>query len=160
MVGSWPFSPLLSVTHRAQTSFLCTPCYKGRFFCSHHGLFRLPCWRIKFSGMSLQCINLASGPAGTMQPLPQPSTSGNSCTVTPPPKSVHPSVSIGKIQVFHHVLFSSCQLLQLCPRQRFPTVVAPLGHSPLASWRRKEEKRGCQSNLSGERGTIRQLGAN
>ncbi|KAG8142507.1 hypothetical protein E2320_006395 [Naja naja] len=32
--------------------------------------------------------------------LPQPSTSGNSCPVTPPPQSVHPSVSIGNIQVF------------------------------------------------------------
>ncbi|KAG8142353.1 hypothetical protein E2320_006284 [Naja naja] len=61
---------------------------------SWHRLFRLPCRKTKFSNMSLECINSDSGPAGTMQPLPQPSTSGNSCPVTPPSKKICPSIGL------------------------------------------------------------------
>ncbi|KAG8142510.1 hypothetical protein E2320_006402, partial [Naja naja] len=65
----------------------------------------------------LQCINLVQGQLEQCSPSSALHKWQQLSSYTPPPKSVHPSVSIESKS--STILFSSCQLLQLCPRQRF-----------------------------------------
>ncbi|KAG8142504.1 hypothetical protein E2320_006389, partial [Naja naja] len=120
-----------------------------------HGLFRLPCQRIKFSGISLQCINLASGPAGTMQPFLSPPQVATAVQLHP--QSVHPSVSIGNIQVFHRPLLLLPAVATL-PEAAVSMVVAPLGARPSRLLEKEGKKTGGVTSGAHGKGVLLGLG--